>query len=121
MRRLKVTAETLVGFGACSGAVRRFREQYPRGLVVTDDQLANFEILSARIGESTIRWGDADTWGFTGEWEVAADARWLTERLIATDRSERVSFSDSASAYYEGGLFLVAGVLAEAVAAHLTR
>lgn len=112
MRKLKITTAILKGFDACEGARERFERQYPRGLVITDDQHTNFEILLERVqeDEATIQWGrqaDAFTGALGIELAHALDAEWLA-RALSEVRFPSVT-----------GLFHAAGELADAVGVYL--
>lgn len=113
MRKLRITLAMLKDLDACNDAQDRFAEQYPRGLVVTDDQEENFEILLGRVQADlpTMRWGEtADdcTEAASIVTAHAYDVEWLYHGMTGDWRSI-------------GDLFQAAGELADAVGVYLER
>jgi hypothetical protein len=101
MRTLKITAAILSRkFNACPMEVALFRQCYPRGLTITDDQETNFPKLAAAC-------------------ENGLDVVWFMDRLFNMSGKFHTPFYGSL--LRDDYVFEAAGYLADAVGCYLTR
>ena len=105
MRTLKITVRTLQYFGACWRGCDRFADLYPRGVVLTDDQGSNFELLSAG---AIAEYEGADFCGHD-----ITDLYWLAATIDGTSKIVYLNWVDDMCG--RSRLFYVAGLLADAV------
>lgn len=111
MRQFKITAAILDRLGACTRGHERFALLFPRGLVLTDDQVVNFERIAPAIEAEGCLGNDA----FSPSHDIT-DLFWLAATVGDTWRPCRVTFHD----WYNdmagrSTLFYVCGLLADAV------
>ena len=110
MRKLKITADMLEDFNACQGSINMFRDTFPDGIEVTDDQQENFAlIIEHQDRRVSIRYQDTSLCGRT---TTGDDFLWLAKALIG----------ESPYVYCRansGAEFYVAGALADAVGVYL--
>jgi hypothetical protein len=119
MKKLRITATFLIeNLEACRSGVERFREQYPRGVVVTDDQEANFPI----IVEALARGANV---GFLAEsLYVYDDSRppYLADPMNGLLWGDDEYIADSVAEHHAcGAEFGYAGFLADAVGVYLSK
>ena len=107
MRKLKITVDMLEDFNACQASINLFRDTFPDGIEVTDDQQENFRLLLDH--PVSIRFAYADTASVA---TAGQDFIWIAKAL----RGETPWFYCDV---YGGGEFEVCGDLADAVGVSL--
>lgn len=117
MKALRITVGMLRRFDACPDSCKRFARRWPRGLVLTRSQRANFDLLAPFAHEYGLRSGFADAESPSSRFgsEATNDVKWIIGRIDA-----RFWASDAPDVAYEhhaaNDLFLWCGLLADAVA-----
>ena len=86
MKRLKITHEMLVSFGACEPGRAVFKKLFPNGLIVSDDQEFNCKILERLPEEGFLvtysyEDGDGEETEYIYNYTVVAHIDWLSESL----------------------------------------
>lgn len=99
MRKMKITDRVLEVLGACRNGVDDFRDAFPHGVTITDDQETNFPIVvKAYAHDCNVVWLIVRLYRLH-VWELPREndsGRWIDDR-------------------YSGGEFALAGLLADAV------